>query len=55
MNDTFYDYMTSSDFAKNTDMANDLVYQIGLNFLSHFGIKNLHLITGFLQQVIRSE
>ena len=35
----FHDHVALSDFAENTDMAEDLVYKMGLNFLSHFCVK----------------
>ena len=35
----FRDHVAPPDFAKNTDMADDLVYKTCLNFLSHFCLK----------------
>ena len=32
----FRDYVAPPDFAKNTDMAQDFLYKMGLNFLRHF-------------------
>ena len=34
----FHDYVASPDFGKNTDMAQDFVYKMGLNFLRHFSV-----------------
>ena len=31
----FRDYVAPPHFAKNTDMAQDFVYKMGLNFLRH--------------------
>ena len=31
----FRDFVAPLDFAKNTDMAQDFVYKMGLNFLRH--------------------
>ena len=45
----FSDHIMSPDFAENTYMAEELVYQTILNFGSHFIVKKLWLIARFLQ------